>query len=67
MSQDKRERRRRCIINAIADRYRVLIDPELLELMLDVSVDPVDAIGEVVGNMRPDEIVVTFHHFGVGR
>lgn len=65
MSQDGKERRRRGIINAIATRYNVLIDPELLEALLTTRRDPVEAVGEVVGNMRLDEIVLSINHFEV--
>jgi len=65
MSQDGKERRRRGIINAVATKYNVLIDPELLEALLDLQRDPVEAVGEVVGNMRLDEIVLSIDHFEV--
>jgi len=61
--QDGRERRRRGIINAVAAKYNVLIDPELLEALMDLQRDPVEAIGEAVANMRPDEIVINVSHF----
>jgi len=64
MSQDGKERRRRGIINAVATKYNVLIDPELLEALLDLQSDPVEAVGEV-GNMRLDEIVLSIDHFEV--
>lgn len=64
---DERERRRRGLINAVAARYNVLIDPELCEALLDLQRDPVEAVGEVAGNMRPDEIVLTIDHFTEAR
>jgi hypothetical protein len=63
--QDGRERRRRGIINAVANKYNVLIDPELLEALLDLQQDPVEAIGEAVVNMRPGELVINVDHFEV--
>jgi len=62
---DGRERRRRGIINAVATKYSVLIDPELLYALLDLSRDPVEAVGEAVGNMQPGEIVLNVDHFEV--
>lgn len=65
MAMDGRERRRRSIINAVAVRYNALIDPELLEALMDLQRDPVEAIGEVVRNMSEDEIVLNIDHFEV--
>lgn len=58
--------RRRGIINAVAQRYNVLIDPELFDALMDLSSDPVAAIGEAVMNMREDEIVLNIDHFQEG-
>ena len=63
--QDRRERRRRGIINAVATKYNVLINPELLEALIDLQRDPVDAIGDAISSMRPDEIVINVGHFEV--
>ncbi|NLT36717.1 MAG: hypothetical protein GXX95_00955 [Methanomassiliicoccus sp.] len=63
MHQDGRERRRRGVIYAVANRYNVLIESELLDALLDLFSDPVEAVGEAVGNMRPDEIVLNIDHF----
>lgn len=61
--QDGTQRRRIGIINACASRYNVVIDPELFEALLELSSDPVAAVGEAVVNMRPDEIVLNIEHF----
>ena len=61
-----RVRRRLGIINAIAVRFDVLVDPELFNALMELSRDPVAAVGEAVVNMRKDEIVLTIDHFEVG-
>lgn len=63
MRGDGRGRRRRGLINAVATRYDVLLDPELCEALLDLQRDPVEAVGEAVCNMCPDEIVLNIDHF----
>lgn len=61
----KRERRRRGIVNAIARKYNILVAPDLLEALLNLERDPVEVVGEVIGNMREDEVVLTIKHFEV--
>lgn len=53
------------IINAIAVRFDVLVDPELFDALMELSRDPVTAVREAVVNMRKDEIVLTIDHFKV--
>lgn len=55
--------RRRGIINAAARRYGILIDPELFEALLELPHDPVEAVGEAVDHMAPDEVVLNIDHF----
>lgn len=54
------------LIKAVAQKYHVLIDPELLVVLLSFTRDPVEAVDEVVWSMRPGEVVLTFNHFEVG-
>jgi len=63
--QDGRLRRRRGIINAVVNRYMILVAPNLMEALMDQQRDPLEIVGEIVGNMGPDEIVLTIEHFEV--
>jgi hypothetical protein len=67
MMRDGRERRRIGIVNAVAIRFNVLIDPELLNALLFTRRDPVEAVGEVVEKMCPGEVVLSVKHFEVDR
>lgn len=59
----RNDQRRRGIINAAARRYCILIDPKLFDALMDLSSDPLVAIGEAVLNMREDEVVLNIDHF----
>lgn len=59
----RNDRRRRGIINAVARKYSILIDPELFEALLELPHDPVEAVGEAVDHMAPDEVVLNIDHF----
>ncbi len=58
-------RRRRGVINAVASRYGVLIDPDLLEGLLKINYDPVEAVGEVLQRLPDRPLVLTLDHFRV--
>ena len=62
---DRWQRRRESIINAIAIRYKVLISPELLEELLNLDDDPVEAVGEVLQHLPECPAVLTLNHLKV--
>lgn len=59
------DRRRRGVINAVASRYGVLLDPDLLEGLLDIDYDPVEAVGEILQCLPERPLVLTLDHFKV--
>jgi hypothetical protein len=56
-------KRQRGLVNAVAVKYEILLDPELLQALLSLHRDPVEAVGEAVENMQPGEIVLNLGHF----
>lgn len=58
MGWDRWDRRRRSVINAIANRYGVLLDPDLLEELLETD-DPVEAVGMMLEHLPQHPLVLT--------